>query len=63
MKKFFVIIGVVVISTLNAQDFVKYYIDKYKDISIEEMNKTGIPASITLAQGMLESNWGEVNYQ
>lgn len=58
MKKFFVIIGVVVISTLNAQDFVKYYIDKYKDISIEEMNKTGIPASITLAQGMLESNWG-----
>lgn len=51
------------ISTLNAQDFVKYYIDKYKDISIEEMNKTGIPASITLAQGMLESNWGEVNYQ
>jgi hypothetical protein len=58
MKKFFVLFGVVVISTLNAQDFVKYYIDKYKDISIEEMNKTGIPASITLAQGMLESNWG-----
>lgn len=51
----FFAIGVMKIS---AQDFVVYYIDKYKDISISEMNKTGIPASITLAQGMLESNWG-----
>jgi hypothetical protein len=34
------------------------YIDRYKEISISEMNRTGIPASITLAQGLLESNWG-----
>lgn len=31
------------------------YIERYKNIAIEEMNKSGIPASVTLAQGMLES--------
>jgi len=31
------------------------YIKKYEEIAIEEMNKFGIPASITLAQGILES--------
>jgi LysM repeat protein len=34
------------------------YIRKYKDLAIQEMNRTGIPASITLAQGMLESDYG-----
>lgn len=34
------------------------YIQKYKDIAIEEMNQFGIPASITLAQGIHESNAG-----
>lgn len=34
------------------------YIEKYKDIAIREMDKTGIPASITLAQGCLESGNG-----
>ena len=34
------------------------YIQKYKNISIEEMKRSGIPASITLAQGMLESDNG-----
>lgn len=34
------------------------YITKYKDLAIEEMNRTGIPASITLAQGILESSNG-----
>ncbi|MBR4129975.1 MAG: glucosaminidase domain-containing protein [Bacteroidaceae bacterium] len=34
------------------------YIDKYKDWAIEQMNQYGIPASITLAQGLLESNAG-----
>ena len=31
------------------------YIEKYKDIAIDQMVKKGIPASITLAQGCLES--------
>ena len=43
---------------LSAQVFaqkemtVEEYIDRYKDISIREMEKSGIPASITLAQGI-----------
>jgi Mannosyl-glycoprotein endo-beta-N-acetylglucosaminidase/LysM domain len=34
------------------------YIDSFKAVAIEEMNKFGIPASITLAQGILESGSG-----
>jgi LysM repeat protein len=34
------------------------YINRYKDLAIREMKRTGIPASITLAQGMIESNFG-----
>ena len=35
------------------------YIDQYKDIAIKEMKIYGIPASITLAQGILESGAGQ----
>jgi flagellum-specific peptidoglycan hydrolase FlgJ len=34
------------------------YIDRFKDIAIYEMNQNGIPASITLAQGLFESGSG-----
>jgi LysM repeat protein len=34
------------------------YILLYKDIAIEEMQRTGVPASITLSQGILESGSG-----
>src|SRR5574344_1424819 len=34
------------------------YIDKYKDWAINQMNRYGVPASITLAQGLLESDAG-----
>lgn len=34
------------------------YINKYKDIAVEQMEKHGIPASITMAQGLLESGAG-----
>ena len=37
------------------------YIELYKKIAVQEMKRTGIPASITLAQGILESNSGESN--
>lgn len=33
----------------------KEYIERWKDEAIAQMNQTGIPASITLAQGILES--------
>ena len=35
------------------------YIHKYKDIAVEEMKRYRIPASITLAQGLLESGAGK----
>lgn len=35
------------------------YIDEYKEIAIREMERAGIPASIKLAQGILESNAGQ----
>ena len=50
---------------LNAQAQVKWnstyqnYIDIYKDLAIEQMLKHNIPASITLAQGLLESAAGK----
>lgn len=34
------------------------YMNKYSTLAVSEMRRTGIPASITLAQGMLESNYG-----
>jgi len=34
------------------------YISQYKDIAVAEMYRTGIPASIILAQGLLESQAG-----
>jgi len=34
------------------------YINMYKDLAVAEMKRTGVPASITLAQGMVESDYG-----
>lgn len=34
------------------------YIDLYKNIALEEMSKHGIPASIIIGQGMVESDYG-----
>jgi len=46
-------------SDLLAQKMtVSEYINKYKDMAISEMKRSGIPASITLAQGILESGFG-----
>lgn len=35
------------------------YVDKYADAAMEQMRKYGIPASVTLAQGILESASGQ----
>ncbi|HKC35005.1 MAG TPA: glucosaminidase domain-containing protein, partial [Chitinophagaceae bacterium] len=37
---------------------VKNYVNTYKELAIEEMQRTGVPASITLAQGIHESGAG-----
>lgn len=34
------------------------YLNRYSALAVSEMRRTGIPASITLAQGMLESDYG-----
>jgi LysM repeat protein len=56
-------IALVVVTTAGAQmrwnQRYQQYIDQYKDIAIEEMKKWGIPASITLAQGIFESGAGQ----
>ena len=49
------------ISNLSAQSGVRtyeLYIERYSDLAIQHMDKYGIPASITLAQGILESGAG-----
>lgn len=50
--------GLTVKSTVKPGTPEARYIDAYKDIAISEMKRTGVPASITLAQGMLESDFG-----
>ncbi len=35
------------------------YIERYAELAVEEMYRSGIPASITLAQGLLESRYGQ----
>ena len=42
----------------NQVEIAESYIEKYKDLAISEMKRTGVPASITLAQGMIESDYG-----
>mgnify|MGYP006200511719 CR=1 FL=1 len=37
------------------------YIAQFKSIAMKEMKRTGVPASITLSQAILESNSGESN--
>lgn len=40
--------------TLKPQE----YVEKYKDLAIREMRRMGVPAAITLAQGLLETESG-----
>lgn len=45
-------------NTTPSKQLAALYIGQYKAIAVSEMHRTGIPASIKLAQGLLESNWG-----
>ena len=42
----------------HAQSVQQQYIEKYAPIAVAEMHRSGVPASITLAQGLLESGSG-----
>ena len=63
MKSINILLTLIIIPLLTfAQSIVtKSYVEKYKGIAISEMKRTGIPASITLAQAILESASGESN--
>lgn len=49
----FVLLSVAAVDTPQQR-----YIDKYAYLAVQEMYRSGIPASITLAQGLLESRYG-----
>ena len=56
----FFVLFLMLIHTLSAQQTpTQLYIEKYKELAIREMNLYRIPASITLAQGILESGSGK----
>lgn len=62
MKTFLISLFVVLTSTIGLRgqipEIATQYISTYQDIAVSEMHRTGIPASIKLAQGLLESDWG-----
>lgn len=64
MKRLFTTISILIVSASIALAQTKWnqryqtYVDQYKDVAIEQMLKYRIPASITLAQGLLESGAG-----
>ena len=62
MRKFIVFIAfflsVSAFSQIRWNQAYQQYVDQYKDIAIEQMQRYRIPASITLAQGLLESGAG-----
>ena len=60
MKKLIIILSVVLINNnLFAQRITPdEYINTYRNIAVAEMKRSGIPASVTLAQGILETECG-----
>lgn len=61
MKKILWLTGVVMLWSMTMGDdklTPLQYIEQYKLLAIKEMHRTGIPASITMAQGLLESGNG-----
>ncbi len=60
MKKilFFLILSIGCFPLFAQYITVAQYIDQYKDIAIREMKRMGVPAAISLAQGILETENG-----
>ena len=46
------------ITSSLAQTVAQKYIQRYQNIAVDEMHRTGIPASIKLGQAIIESNYG-----
>lgn len=59
MRKILTLLSLLVVSAaLSAQDAYQSYISTYWEAAVQEMYRSGVPASITLAQGLLESGQG-----
>ena len=56
--KFILAITLGVLFPLSGYSNFDDYIKNFSEIAIQEMERTGIPASILLAQGVLESSFG-----
>ncbi len=54
-----IFLAMIVLASYAQKEKAYNYIAQYKDIAIAEMQRSGVPASITLAQGILESSYGE----
>ncbi|SDD23240.1 Flagellum-specific peptidoglycan hydrolase FlgJ [Niabella drilacis] len=61
MRKLFLAAALFITITATAQqsDKVVAYIQQYRGIAMQEMQRTGVPAAIKLAQAILESNAGD----
>ena len=46
-------------NTMTSEQRTHWYVNTYSQVAINEMKKFGIPASITMAQGILESSSGK----
>lgn len=58
-KNIFICFLFIAFNATAQRDKVELYIQNYYEIAIKEMIRAGVPASITLAQGILESQSGE----
>ena len=58
MKKILLLFGLLPLALFGQRITPEDYIETYKDIAMREMREHKIPASITLAQGLLESGAG-----
>lgn len=60
MRKIFILAASFLsVSVFAQKERISRYVQTYKDLAIAEMQRSGVPASITLAQGILESQSGE----
>lgn len=60
-RYFFILLVAILFGTQSfaQKNEVEAYIEKWKDVAVNQMVLHGIPASITMAQGILESGYGK----
>ena len=59
MKRILLLLAAAVLFLGAARNPRQAYIDRYYPLAVREMQRTGVPASITLAQALLESGAGQ----